>query len=68
MDMPYRRINLVILDEKPLEELQRDLDKQRRKVQSSRRLLRHLFNRLAHQQADLEALEALVANRRATVH
>ncbi len=66
--MPYRRINLVILDEKPLEELQRDLDKQRRKVQSSRRLLRHLFNRLAHQQADLEALEALVANRRATVH
>ncbi|OYT84724.1 hypothetical protein [Pseudomonas sp. Snoq117.2] len=68
MDMPYRRINLVILDEKPLEELQRDLDKQRRKVQSSRRLLRHLFNRLAHQQADLEALEALVASRRATVH
>lgn len=66
--MPYRRINLVILDEKPLEELQRDLDKQRRKVQSSRRLLRHLFNCLAHQQADLEALEALVANRRATVH
>jgi len=68
MDMPYRRINLVILDEKPLEELQRDLDKQRRKVQSSRRLLRHLFNRLAHQQADLEALEALVGSRRATVH
>ena len=68
MDMPYRRINLVILDEKPLEELQRDLDKQRRKVQSSRRLLRHLFNRLAHQQAGLEALEALVASRRATVH
>lgn len=66
--MPYRSLNLVILGEKPLEELERELVQQRRKVEAGRRWLRHQFNRLAAQQADLEALEALVASRRATVH
>ncbi|MGP0148144.1 hypothetical protein [Pseudomonas oryzihabitans] len=66
--MPYRSLNLVILGEKPLEELERELVQQRRKVEAGRRWLRYQFNRLAAQQADLEALEALVANRRATVH
>ncbi|WP_138956537.1 hypothetical protein [Pseudomonas oryzihabitans] len=66
--MPYRRLNLVVLGEKPLEELERDLERQRRKVEASRHWLRYQFNRLAQQQADLEALEALVASRRATVH
>lgn len=66
--MPYRSLNFVILGEKPLEELERELVQQRRKVEAGRRWLRHQFNRLAAQQADLEALEALVASRRATVH
>jgi len=66
--MPYRSLNFVILGEKPLEELERELVQQRRKVEAGRRWLRHQFNRLAVQQADLEALETLVASRRATVH
>lgn len=66
--MPYRSLNLVILGERPLEELERELAQQRRKVEAGRRWLRYQFNRLALQQADLEALEALVASRRETVH
>lgn len=66
--MPYRSLNLVALGEKSLQELERELDRHRRKVESSRHLLRNQFNRLAQQQADLEALEILVASRRSTIH
>ena len=66
--MPYRSPDLEVMDKKSVSELEREIERRRRNVESSRHWLRHQFERLAKQQEDLEALEDLLEQKRATLH
>ncbi|MDR6235488.1 hypothetical protein [Pseudomonas oryzihabitans] len=62
--MPYRSPDLEMMEQKPLLELEREVERRRRNVESNRRWVKHQLYRLAKQQEDLETLEALLERKR----
>lgn len=62
--MPYRSLDLEMMDQKPLLELEREVERRRRNVESSRRWVQHQLERLAKQQEDLATLEAMLERKR----
>ncbi|MDR6678851.1 hypothetical protein [Pseudomonas oryzihabitans] len=63
--MPYQSPDLEMMEQKPLLELEREVERRRRNVESNRRWVKHQLYRLAKQQEDLETLEALLERKRA---
>jgi len=66
--MPFRNLELLTLSQLPLAELERELERRKRISESNRRWLRLQLDRLAKQQEDVLALEAMVRLRKGTVH
>jgi len=66
--MPFRNLDLLSYGQMPLPELERELERRKRAMESNRRWLKRQFDRLAQQQEDVAALEAMVRLRKGTVH
>lgn len=66
--MPFRNPELFTLSQMPLAELERELDRRKRTMESNRRWLRRQLDRLARQQDDVAALEAMIQLRKGTLH
>lgn len=66
--MPYRSPDLETMEQKSLPELEREIERRRRHVESSRHWLKHQLNRLAQQIKDVETLEILLERKRTTLH
>jgi len=64
--MPYRSPDLEMMDQKPVLELEREVERRRRNVESNRRWVNHQLERLAKQQEDLAELEAMLDRKRTT--
>lgn len=62
--MPYRSPDLAELEQKSVSELEREVARRRRNVESSQRWLKHQFDRFAKQQEDLAVIEALLEQKR----
>lgn len=67
-DMPFRDPQLYVLDQMSLGELERELERRKRIMESNRRWLKQQLDRLAKQQEDVAALEAMVQLRKGTLH
>lgn len=66
--MPFRDPQLYVLDQMSLGELERELERRKRIMESNRRWLKQQLDRLAKQQEDVAALEAMVQLRKGTLH
>ncbi|GAC1039805.1 hypothetical protein thsps117_45630 [Pseudomonas sp. No.117] len=62
--MPYRSPDPAELEQKSVPELEREVARRRRNVESSRRWLKHQLDRFAKQQEDLAVIEAMLEQKR----
>ena len=66
--MPHRNSKLFVLSHTPLDQLERELERRKRRLESNRLWLRREFDRLAKEQEEVAALEAIVHLQKETRH
>lgn len=66
--MPITDPQLYVLDQMSIGELERELERRKRMMESNRRWLKQKLDRLAKQLEDVAAVEAMVRLRKGTLH